>query len=113
MARSAQDVATSHLAAVLAGDPLAMAADYGADAVLERLGETFIGHAAIAAYFATVPDRLAGARVVFDSVEVVGDRVTFSWHLVGAEQAASGTDVCQVSDGMITHQVVTLDADDF
>lgn len=113
MNRSPQDVADSHLAAVITQDVVAMAADYADDAVLERLGQTYRGHAAIADYFATVPERLGTARVVFDAVDVDGDVVTFSWHIEGATQPASGTDVCQVVDGAIVHQVVQLDASDF
>lgn len=113
MNRSPQDVAYSHLAAVITQDVVAMAADYADDAVLERLGQTYRGHAAIADYFATVPERLGTARVVFDAVDVDGDVVTFSWHIEGATQPASGTDVCQVVDGAIVHQVVQLDASDF
>lgn len=113
MDRSPQEVAESHLAAVVAGDTTAMAADYSEDAVLERGADIYRGHAAITAYFASVPDRLGDAVVVFDSVEVDDDVVTFSWHLDGAPVAASGTDVCRIARGAIIHQVVRLDASDF
>lgn len=124
-ARDARTVAEDHLAAVRSGDPGAMAADYAEHAVLARPGERFEGRAAIVAYFATVPERLAGARVVFDSLEVADGpaagegadsgtaTATFRWHLEGSAALASGTDVCTIRDGMIVHQVVRLDGADF
>lgn len=116
MERSAEQVAADHLDAVVGGDPVAMAADYAADAVLERPGERFEGHAAIEAYFRTVPERLGGAKVVFDGLVVDGDVATFRWHLedlAGDAEPVSGTDTCIVEDGRIIHQRVRLDADDF
>jgi predicted SnoaL-like aldol condensation-catalyzing enzyme len=113
MDRSPQDVADSHLAAVIAGDPVAMAADYAKDAILERGADVYRGHAAIAAYFASVPERLGAAAVVFDTVEVDQDMVSFGWHLDGGDVAASGTDVCRVVEGAIVHQVVRLNNSDF
>ena len=71
------------------------------------------GHAAIAAYFASVPERLGAAAVVFDTVEVDQDMVSFGWHLDGGDVAASGTDVCRVVEGAIVHQVVRLNNSDF
>ncbi len=106
-------VARRHLGAVEAGDPEAMAADYAADAVIERAGETHRGQAAIAAYFATVPARLGQGRVVFDDLSIDGSTATFRWHLAGTPVAASGTDVCTIIDGLIVHQVVHLDSTDF
>lgn len=90
-----------------------MAADYASDAVLERQGETYRGHAAIAEYFASVPERLGAARVVFDSVDIDNEMVTFSWHIAGGPAPTSGTDVCRIVGGAIVHQVVHLDASDF
>lgn len=90
-----------------------MAADYAADALLERPDGAYRGRAAIEAYFATVPDRLGEARVEFDDVAVEGSTVTFRWHLDGADVALSGTDVCTITDDEIVHQVVRLDAGDF
>jgi hypothetical protein len=113
MDRSPQDVADSHLAAVVAQDVVAMAADYAEDAVLERLGHIYEGHAAIAEYFATVPERLGDARVVFDGVDIDREIVKFSWHIEDASEPASGTDVCRIVDGAIVHQVVHLNASDF
>lgn len=116
MERSAEQVAADHLDAVVGGDPVAMAADYATDAVLERPGERFEGHAAIEAYFRTVPERLAGAAVVFDGLVVDGDVATFRWHLEGLPEGVdpvAGTDTCIVEDGRIIHQRVRLDADDF
>ena len=100
----------------MAGDPVAMAADYAADAVLERPGERFEGHAAIEAYFRTVPDRLGGATVVFDGLVVDGDVASFRWHLEGLPDgtaAVAGVDTCVIEDGLIVHQRVRLEADDF
>jgi len=113
MTRSTQDVVASHLAAVIDGDVAAMAADYADDAILERLGDVYRGQSAIADYFASVPQRLGTARVVFDAVDTNGDSVTFSWHLEGAASRVSGTDVCRVVGGAIVHQVVHLDVADF
>lgn len=90
-----------------------MAADYSADAVLERGDEVHRGRLAIEAYFETVPQRLGSARVVFDSLDVDGDVATFTWHLEGGESAASGSDVCTIEDGAIVHQRVSLAGEDF
>ena len=113
MDRSAEEVAKSHLEAVESGDPGAMAADYAADAILERAGDRYVGRAAIEAYFATVPERLGDAAVVFDSFRVSGNVVTFSWHLEGGEVNASGIDTCRISGGAILHQTVRLTSSDF
>lgn len=90
-----------------------MAADYAADAVLERPGERYEGAAAIERYFRTVPERLGDARVVFDDLEVDGATATFRWHLEGGAARTSGIDRCTIEDGWIVHQQVTLDAEDF
>lgn len=113
MSRTPEQVARDHLDAVLAGDPELMARDYATGAVLERPDAVFRGHAAIAAYFRTVPERLGSASVVFDDLTVEGDVATFRWHLEGGSAPASGTDTCTISDGAIVHQVVRLDGDDF
>lgn len=113
MDRPAEEVAQSHLDAVEQGDPVAMAADYAPDAVLERGDETYVGREAITAYFATVPARLGAATVVFDAMSIDGNVVTFSWHLEGGPTRASGTDTCRISAGAILHQVVRLDSSDF
>ncbi len=116
MPRSTEQVARDHLDAVGSGDPVAMAADYAPDAVLERAGDRHVGRAAIAAYFRSVPARLGAAVVVFDRLDVDGDRATFRWHLEGLPSGAdpvTGTDTCVVADGAIVHQCVELDAADF
>lgn len=116
MTRNAEQVAQDHLEAVRSGDPTAMAADYAAEAILERAGDRHDGRAAIEAYFATVPERLGQAVVVFDELVVDGDVASFRWHLDGLPEgspAVSGTDVCVIEDGMIIHQRVRLDATDF
>ncbi len=116
MTRHAEQVAHDHLDAVRSGDPVAMAADYATDAVLERAGERHEGHGAIEAYFRTVPERLGPATVVFDELVVDGDVASFRWHLDGLPHGSapvSGTDVCVIEDGLIVHQRVRLDATDF
>jgi hypothetical protein len=108
------DVVRAHLAAVTSGDVEAMAGDYAADAVIERAGEQYEGLPAIRAYFRTVPERLAGGRVEPGEVRSVGGRVEFDWRLVGGPgDGISGTDSCLVREGLIIHQVVRLDRDDF
>lgn len=91
-----------------------MAADYAPEAVLDR-GETYEGRAAIEAYFATVPDRLGDAEVVFSEPVVDADgSVTVPWRLAGGPaDGTSGADTFTVVDGMIVHQVVRLDGADF
>jgi ketosteroid isomerase-like protein len=106
-------VALDHMEAVRSGDPVAMAADYAPEAVLERAGAVFEGHAAIEAYFETLPSRLGPAKVVFDELSVVGETATFRWHLEGCKIPASGTDVCTIERGSIVHQVVHLETHDF
>lgn len=113
MDRSVEEVAQAHLVAVESGDVVAMAADYAADAVLVRGADSFVGHAAIAAYFASVPERLGAARVVFDALRVSAGEAEFDWHLEPSAGPISGTDVCRIVDGMIVHQVVQLRSSDF
>ena len=95
------------------GNPEAMAADYAADAVLERPDGIHRGRGEILAYFRTVPERLGPARVEFDDLMMSQDTAVFRWHLEGAESAVSGTDTCTVVAGAIVRQVVTLDVEDF
>ena len=104
--RPAAEVVARHLAAVRRRDPVAMAADYALDAVLERAGERHEGYAAIAAYFDTVPARLAGDELHLDHVGPTEVR----WRIPGV---ASGSDTYEVRAGRITRQVVTLDTADF
>lgn len=102
-----------HLNAVHTGDPEAMAADYAGDAVLVR-DVSYQGRDAIAAYFATVPDRLGDGRVEFAEPQLDGGLVAVAWKLVGGPgDGASGTDRFEVADGLIMRQTVTLDGGDF
>ena len=102
-----------HLAAVHAGDPEAMAADYADDAVLVR-DVSYQGRDAIAAYFATVPDRLGGGRVEFADPRLEDGLVAVAWTLVGGPgDGTSGIDRFEVADGLIVRQTVTLDGGDF
>jgi hypothetical protein len=112
--RTPIDVVRDHLHAVHTGDPVAMAADYAPDALLDR-GETYEGQAAIEAYFVTVPERLAGASVTFSEPIVNDDAtVTVPWRLSGGPaDGTSGADTFTVADGAITHQIVRLDGTDF
>ena len=104
--RPASAVVARHLQAVGRRDPVAMAADYALDAVLERAGVAYDGWAAIADYFDTVPDRLAANELHLDQV---GD-TEVRWTIPGV---ASGRDLYEVRDGRITKQVVELDTPDF
>lgn len=113
MQRTVEQVAQDHLAAVVAGDPAAMASDYAEDAVLDRAGELHQGKRAIEAYFRSVPDRLGTAVVVFDELTVEANTATFRWHLEGGSADISGTDVCLIKHDLIVHQRVHLDAADF
>ena len=105
------EVARRHLAAVEAGDPAQMAADYAVDAELHRPGEVHRGRVAIEAYFRSVPERLGDSWVVFDQLVVDGDTAVFRWHLAGG--SASGTDRLTIRGGRIVHQLVQLDSEDF
>jgi ketosteroid isomerase-like protein len=109
------DVVRSHLAAVSAGDPGAMAADYAPEAVLVRPDATYDGRDTIAAYFATVAGRLAGGQVRFDDPVTDEDGgVVVRWRINGgAADGVSGVDRYVVGGGGIVYQQVQLDADDF
>lgn len=114
MSAEALTVVVRHLEAVRGGDPEAMAADYAADAVLERGAASYRGAAAIRRYFEGVADRLGGGHVRFGEPEVDGSQVRFSWRIEGGPaDGVSGTDTCTVADGMIARQVVALDDADF
>ena len=109
-----------HLAAVLTGDPVAMAADYATDAVLVRHEARYVGAAAIAGYFSSVPGRLGGGEVRFGEVRLgertaeAPDRVLVRWHIAGGPaDGTSGLDTYTVAGGLIVHQTVTLDEADF
>lgn len=109
------DVVGAHLHAVDSGDPEAMALHYHDGAVLERPDASYRGRTAIAAYFLTVPDRLAGGVVTFDHV-AQDDRggVTVAWHLSGGPgNGTAGVDTYTVEDGLIVRQVVALATADF
>lgn len=107
-------VVRRHIDAVEAGDPAAMAADYAEDAVLVRGDRTHEGRAAIQAYFAGVPTRLAGGRVVCGPPVRVDTHIRFDWHIIGGPaEGSAGTDRCTVTDGLISHQVVSLQKNDF
>ena len=104
-----------HLAAVGAGEPRAMAADYAPDAVLMRPDAGHVGAAAIAEYFKTVPGRLGGGEVRFEAPLANSDgSVSVRWRIHGGPAAgASGCDTFAVSRGLICHQDVALDRADF
>lgn len=104
--RPAVEVVARHVAAVERRDPIAMAADYAFDAVLERAGERYEGYPAIAGYFDTVPGRLGTDDLHLDHVNDVEVR----WSIPGL---ASGVDRYEVHAGRITRQTVTLDTADF
>ncbi|MEE8601471.1 nuclear transport factor 2 family protein [Euzebya tangerina] len=107
-------VVERHLAAVRHGDADAMAADYAADATLQRGTTTYRGSSEIRGYFTGVPDRLQGGRVAFDQPVVSGAEVTFTWRIVGGPaDGRGGEDRCVVADGEIVSQTVTLHDQDF
>ncbi len=109
-ARPADVVVARHLAAVRAGDAVAMAADYALDAELVRGADVYRGWRAIGDYFAGVPARLAGRRVVFAEPVVATDgTVSVRW-LIGS---TGGVDRYTVVAGRIAHQTVELEGPDF
>lgn len=106
--RTPVEVVRSHLQAVRSLDPLAMVADYAPDALLERPDRCWQGRAEIAAYFATVPARLAGGRVAFTGFDE--DRLEVRWRLVGGPgDGLCGRDRYEVRAGRIVRQQVVLD----
>lgn len=121
--RSASDVLVRHLEAVVARDPVAMAADYARDAVLRRGDDEYRGWRAIAGYFDDVPNRLTGRNVnLARAREEYGDRdrsststASVRWEITDRTSTvvASGTDRYVVAHGQIIEQVVTLDITDF
>jgi len=114
-ARPAAAVVARHLKAVRALDPVAMAADYALGATLERPGARYGDWYAIADYFASVPERLAGRQLILGEVEVAGpDAAQVVWEVTGAtDSVVSGRDLFRVNEGRIFHQVTTLDEGDF
>jgi hypothetical protein len=113
--RSPATVVQRHGAAVERLDPVAMAADYALDAVLERPGASYEGWYAIADYFDSVPSRLAGGELTFGSMAAMGsDEVRLSWRITKCNDVVvSGADTFQIVAGRITHQVTTLSEGDF
>ncbi len=125
------EVVRRHLRAVERLDAAAMADGYAEDAILRRGDVHHRGRAEIAAYFASVPGRLAGARVVVDDVVSVGPatggratgqpvtgRVVVRWRIVRGDGTAphsgtTGTDTYDVEGCQIVAQQVVLDGDDF
>ena len=109
------EVVRVHMDAVVCGDPAAMAADYAHDAVVERPEGSIVGREAIEEYFRGVPARLAGGRVMFESVDVhEDDHVTFHWRIVGGPaDGSAGADTVVLRDGRIAHQRVQLHGPDF
>lgn len=109
------EVVRRHLAAVERRDVIAMAADYALDAHLERPNMAYRGWFAIADYFSGVRDRLGSSRVSFAAPVADATCVSVPWLIVSNEGVtrASGVDRSVVTGGRITHQQVTLDADDF
>jgi limonene-1,2-epoxide hydrolase len=118
--RPPPDVVARHLAAVERGDPVAMAADYALDAVLDRGGERHEGWAAIADYFESVPGRLQGSTlqtaVLAEPPADPEADVVVAWRVIendGGGVLSSGTDAYAVAGGRIVNQLVQLDAADF
>jgi len=113
--RSPADIVAHHIEAVQSMESIAMAADYALDAVLERGGARYKGWAAIADYFDTVPGRLAGRAISFESIEALGaDQARVVWHLSGADKTPlTGADTFTVAAGRIAHQLVELSGGDF
>ena len=114
-ARSTREVVEDHLAAVLTGDPAAMAADYATDAVLVRRDAPYAGATVIAEYFTSVPGRLGGGEVCFGERTAEGDgSVSVRWRIAGGPaDGTSGRDTFTVAGGLIVHQTVALDDADF
>ncbi|MGB0114927.1 MAG: nuclear transport factor 2 family protein [Ilumatobacteraceae bacterium] len=112
--RPALDVVRRHLDGVGLGDTASMAADYAPDAVLRRGADVHEGWDAIADYFDTVHDRLAGRTVEFlGSTATAADDVVVRWQITGDGTVTSGRDTFTVRAGRIERQTVELDAGDF
>lgn len=112
--RSPLDVVRRHMTAVMARDPVAMAADYALDATLERGDDLFVGHGAIADYFDTVPDRLGSSTLEFGAVELASDVVRVPWKIGdGSASRATGLDTYVIVQGRIARQTVELSGADF
>ena len=113
--RSPRQVVEDHLAAVLTGDPAAMAFDYADNAVLVRHDASYEGTAVIAEYFTSVPQRLGGGDVVFGERRRHSDgSVSVRWRISGGPgDGTSGCDTFTVASGFIVHQTVDLDDADF
>ena len=113
--RNPRQVVEDHLAAVLTGDPVAMASDYADDAVLVRHDASYEGAAVIAEYFTSVPQRLGGGEVRFGERRHESDgRVSVCWRIAGGPgDGTSGRDTFTVAGGFIVHQTVALDDADF
>jgi len=111
--RSADEVIVRHLAAVVARDPVAMAADYAFDATLERGDDKFQGWRAIADYFDNVPSRLDGLH--FSYQRSGREPTTVRWEITDDTNAvvARGTDRYVVESGRIIEQTVELHTSDF
>ncbi|MYI56626.1 MAG: nuclear transport factor 2 family protein [Acidimicrobiia bacterium] len=114
-ARDPRRVVEDHLAAVLGGDPAAMAADYAPGAVLVRHDATYDGAAVIAEYFTSVPRRLGGGVVVFgERSQRRNGSISVRWRIEGGPgDGTSGCDTFTVAGGFIVHQTVALDDADF
>jgi limonene-1,2-epoxide hydrolase len=108
--RPALAVVARHLAAVDRRELAAMPADYAMDAELARGDSTYRGWRAIADYFDTVPDRLAGRQLLLGLPVQRGDEVVVEWTIPGV---AEGQDRYRVRAGRITHQFVELATPDF
>ncbi len=113
--RSPAAVVQRHVAAVERRDPIAMAADYTLNAVLERPDKHYEGWYAIIDYFDSVPLRLAGRELTFGSMEVIGsDRIHLPWRVIeAADTAVSGHDTFHIIEGRIAHQVTVLSEGEF
>lgn len=112
--RPPEEVVNAHLGAIVSGDPKAMMADYAEDAIMMRGIDIYQGQDEILGYFKTVPDRLAGGRLVVLAVNARGEGVSVKWRISGGPgNNVSGTDMYVVVDGMISQQSVVLDGADF
>ena len=113
--RGTRQVVEDHLAAVLTGDPVAMASDYAENAVLVRHDASYDGAAVIAEYFTSVPERLGGGEVVFGERRHHSDgSVSVRWRIAGGPgDGTSGRDTFTTASGFIIHQTVALDDADF